>query len=281
MGTITAGKIDVGNIEINADTERILMGAATAPKTGIGVFIGKDAADYEFRCGSPTGHMMHWDGATLCLYKDGTYFVNAQQLEEGAARARMYIGNLGHYAGHFNFDYTGVNKDGTLYKLAYWSAGGTKYYLGFNTAVPGGGGGSGDSCFTAKTQILMADGSTKNIADVQIGDYVLTRKSEICSKLVKAKVLKFYEHPETDIFTVINDVLVVTPNHRMFINGKWRRVETLKLGDTLLDDKNRKIAVKSIKERRGKTEKVYNLEIEKYRTYFANGFYAHNAKDPG
>jgi hypothetical protein len=281
MGTITAGKIDVGNIEINADTERILMGAATAPKTGIGVFIGKDAADYEFRCGNPAGHMLHWDGGTLTLYKDGTNFVNAQQLEEGAARARMYIGNLGHYAGHLNFDYTGVNKDGTKYKLAYWSAGGTKYYLGFDTAVPGGGEGSGDSCFIAKTRILMASGNTKKIADVQLGDYVLTRKSEISSKLVKARVLKFYEHPETDIFTVINDVLVVTPNHRMFINGKWQRVETLKLGDTLLDDKNRKIAVKSIKERREKAEKVYNLEIEKYRTYFANGFYAHNAKDPG
>jgi len=284
MGTITAGKIDVGNIEINADTERILMGAATAPKTGIGVFIGKDVADYEFRCGNPAGHMMHWDGATLCLYKDGTYFVNAQELEEGAARARMYIQGspyAGGFQGKLMNDETGYYWAGTTYKISLTFLSGTKYMLTIDTAVPGGGAGSGDSCFIAKTRILMADGNTKKIADIQVGDYVLTRKSETSPKLVRARVLKFYEHPETDIFTVINDVLVVTPNHRMFINGKWQRVETLKLGDTLLDDKNRKIAVKSIKERREKAEKVYNLEIEKYRTYFANGFYAHNAKDPG
>jgi hypothetical protein len=67
MGTLTAGKIDVGSIEINADTERILMGAASAPLTGTGVFLGKDGSDYEMRVGDPAGRFIHWDGSDLVV----------------------------------------------------------------------------------------------------------------------------------------------------------------------------------------------------------------------
>lgn len=67
MGTLTAGKIDVGNIEINAGTERILFGAATAPTSGVGIFMGKDGSDYEFRAGNPSGNYIHWDGSVLTV----------------------------------------------------------------------------------------------------------------------------------------------------------------------------------------------------------------------
>jgi hypothetical protein len=70
MGTLTAGKIDVGSIEINADTERILFGAATAPLTGVGIFLGKDGTDYEFRAGDPSGDYVHWDGSTFTIKAD-------------------------------------------------------------------------------------------------------------------------------------------------------------------------------------------------------------------
>jgi len=167
------------------------------------------------------------------------------------------------------------------YDLKYYDQGGGIYYLGFDTNSAGGGTGTGDTCFPAETQVLMADGSTKNIVDIKVGDYVLTRISEISSKLVKAKVLKLYKHPETDDFLMINDIFKVTPNHRIFINKIWQRVENLKIGDILLDYNNNKIIVKSIKIQNWKAEKVYNLEVEKYRTYFADGFYVHNAKTPG
>jgi hypothetical protein len=65
MGTLTAGSIAVGNISIDASTERILMGAATAPLTGIGIFLGKDGVNYELRVGDPAGDFIHWDGSTF------------------------------------------------------------------------------------------------------------------------------------------------------------------------------------------------------------------------
>ena len=279
MGTLTAGKIAVGSIEINADMERILMGAASAPMTGIGVFIGKDGAAYEFRCGNPAGHAIHWDGATLKIWKGGSD-IDAQELQEGATRARMYISNEGSYAGRLRVDYTQVYHNDADYNLKYYDQGGGVYLLGFSTGS-GGSSGTGESCFPAKTKILMADNSIKNIGDIRVGDYVLTKESETSSKTVEAKVLKVYKHPKTGDFFMINDALKVTPNHRMLINEIWQRVENLKIGDMLLGYDNNKIIVESIKRQNWKAEKVYNLEIEKYRTYFADGFYVHNSKDPG
>lgn len=136
-------------------------------------------------------------------------------------------------------------------------------------------------CFTARTPILMADGKYKNIANIQVGDYVLTRESENSSKLVKAKVLDVYEH-WVNRYLIINDSLEVTYYHRMFVNGEWKTAGEIKLEDKLLNKDNQEVKVESI-EKIMKEEKfrVYNLEIEKYQTYFAWGVYVHNKKpDP-
>ena len=101
MGTITAGKIDVGSIEINATTERILFGAATAPLTGIGIFLGKDGANYEFRCGNPAGDFIHWDGSALTIQgtANDTVYVNSiaanivQPRAETLYKELIFIGN--------------------------------------------------------------------------------------------------------------------------------------------------------------------------------------------
>ena len=50
----TREQFSSGNVKIQSTAERILMGAATAPLTGIGIFLGKDGADYEFRAGNPS-----------------------------------------------------------------------------------------------------------------------------------------------------------------------------------------------------------------------------------
>ena len=85
LGTVTAGKIDVGSIEINAGTERILFGAATAPTSGVGIFMGKDGSDYEFRAGNPSGDFIHWDGSTLTVNGTvaGTAFTGAALVFDG------------------------------------------------------------------------------------------------------------------------------------------------------------------------------------------------------
>lgn len=68
--SFTNQQLSSGSVTINGSTERILLGAATAPLTGIGGFIGKDGSDYEFRFGDPAGRYIHWDGTLLTIVGD-------------------------------------------------------------------------------------------------------------------------------------------------------------------------------------------------------------------
>ena len=61
------GQLSSGSVYIQSDTERILMGVATAPLTGIGIFMGLDSPDYEFRAGDPDNDYIHWDGSSLTI----------------------------------------------------------------------------------------------------------------------------------------------------------------------------------------------------------------------
>lgn len=69
IGGLTAGSQELthGKIHIQGVAERILFGDATEPLTGLGVFIGKDGEDYEFRVGDPAGIYLHWNGAALSI----------------------------------------------------------------------------------------------------------------------------------------------------------------------------------------------------------------------
>lgn len=75
LGGLMAGSRELvhGNIHIQGIDERILVGeSVTAPLEGIGVFIGKDGDDYEFRVGDPDGNYIHWDGTDLTIKGDMT-----------------------------------------------------------------------------------------------------------------------------------------------------------------------------------------------------------------
>lgn len=132
------------------------------------------------------------------------------------------------------------------------------------------------ACFAKGTKVLMAGFAKKNIEDVKLGDVVLTRESEKSSKLVEAKVIKvFAPHPSD--YLIINQKLKLTEGHVIFASGKWIYAKDLRIGDYMLDPDNNKIKITSI-EKSKETVNVYNLEVEHYRTFFANGFYVHNLK---
>lgn len=134
----------------------------------------------------------------------------------------------------------------------------------------------GGGCFASGTKVLMADGTFKNIEDVKVGDYVLTRSSQTDSKLVKAKVLKTHQTDEAG-YSIINGDLKVTANHIMWVNNTWKEAGSIQVGDTLTDSQGKQVVVSSVEWQRSKIS-VYNLEIEKYHTYFANGIWVHNDK---
>lgn len=75
---LSATTLTSGNVTIDASAERILMGSATAPMTGIGVFIGEDGAGgYDLRAGDPAGDYLWWDASSGTLTVSGTIDVDA------------------------------------------------------------------------------------------------------------------------------------------------------------------------------------------------------------
>ena len=142
----------------------------------------------------------------------------------------------------------------------------------FTTLIEGDRGG----CFVAGTRILMADGSYKPIEDVQQGDQILTKASPNGSRLVPGNVVSTVHH-EVSEFLVINNNLRVTPEHIIFANGRFMPAGELKTGDHLFNKSNGLVEINSIRPHRELVD-VYNFEVEKYHTYFANDFYVHNDK---
>ncbi|MDP3964279.1 MAG: polymorphic toxin-type HINT domain-containing protein [bacterium] len=131
-------------------------------------------------------------------------------------------------------------------------------------------------CFLENTLVTLADGTKKEIEDVQPGEYILTRLSSEDPKLVPAKVSQRFEHTVNEYLT-INDRLNITPNHILWVNGGWHPAETITVGDTLLDESGTEFVVTDISRHFGPVS-VYNLHIEDQHTFFASGVYVHNDK---
>lgn len=140
-------------------------------------------------------------------------------------------------------------------------------------ANPGGGGGG---CFAAGTKILMQDHTFKNIEDIKTGDYVLTRESENNTSLISAKVTNTHK-AKVSGYLIINGIVRVTAEHRLFINGSWKEAGYLSIGDKLLDTQGNLVNVDTIEWIKGFYD-VYNFTVEKYHTYFADNIYVHNDK---
>ena len=133
----------------------------------------------------------------------------------------------------------------------------------------------GGGCFASGTQVLMSDGSNRRIEDVVAGDYITTRDQTNSSQKT-AKVLE--NHVSTAAgYMIINTSLKLTPDHILYVNGLWRPAGEIQVGDLLTDQDGNPVKVDSLEWSLGKYE-VYNLEIEGYHTYIAEGIWVHNQK---
>jgi hypothetical protein len=138
------------------------------------------------------------------------------------------------------------------------------------------------NCFAADTLILMADGTSKPIQDVQVMEWV-TSYDIAKGDNIRAQVVDVYHHPvETmgDYYLLVNNHIQVTPNHPLFINGTWQEAGLLKVGDTLRSvDGN--IATTSVIRVYSQIA-TYNLHIDdENHNYYADGILAHNKAGGG
>lgn len=145
---------------------------------------------------------------------------------------------------------------------------------------PGGGAESG-GCFLAGTPIVLGDGTTTGIENVKVGDVVLTRASENDpTQLVPAIVQGISKHL-VGSYLLINHSLKVTGEHQLYVNGTWKPAGLIALGDILENEKGERIVVTSIEKNIAPSTQVYNINVGKYHTYYAGGFFVHNAEKGG
>ena len=77
---VDAQQLSQGKVFIQGVAQRILIGDATEPLVGTGIFIGSDNASvvgYDFRVGNPSGQYLHWDASTGILTVVGNITVSS------------------------------------------------------------------------------------------------------------------------------------------------------------------------------------------------------------
>jgi prepilin-type N-terminal cleavage/methylation domain-containing protein len=131
-------------------------------------------------------------------------------------------------------------------------------------------------CFLAGTRISMADGSYKNIEDVIAGDMVNSYDFEL-KKVVPGRVSGLVQHSadKTNSYLVINDLLKVTHNHEILLNGYWKQIGEAKIGDYMqLEDGSFRFinSIETVYE----NVPTYNFEVEDYHNYYAEEILVHN-----
>ncbi len=177
----------------------------------------------------------------------------------------------------FQIGYENTNIQAAFYNTVSYGSYGSVYssLVGIRNSTRTGGGGGG-GCFLEGTPITLADGTKKAIEQIAVGDRILTREGPLSNTLVTDSVTKVHRHVVSEYLT-INDILHITPVHRILINNKWDTASTITLGDRLLGEDGKPIIVRSIVRHTG-SFKVYNLTTKTFHTFLASGVYVHNDK---
>ena len=132
-----------------------------------------------------------------------------------------------------------------------------------------------EGCFLAGTKILMADESYKNIEDVAVGDRVMSF-DETAVELKPGIVTETFVHENISGYLIINNKLKVTSNHPLFVNNEWKNAGDANIGDYLLNKDNKPLLIESV-EYVDEIVTVYNFDVEKIDTYYAEDNYlVHN-----
>ncbi|MDI6603059.1 MAG: polymorphic toxin-type HINT domain-containing protein, partial [Patescibacteria group bacterium] len=143
----------------------------------------------------------------------------------------------------------------------------SSHLIPFESTAEGGG------CFAAGTMIWTPQ-AERPIEELRVGDEILTRKSESSPEIVKTQIKQIGSYL-VDGYLVINGNLRLTPNHKLFVNGFWKRAGEIKIGDRFIAKNGVAAEVISV-EFVPEWGLVYNIELENYHTYFADGVYVHN-----
>lgn len=130
------------------------------------------------------------------------------------------------------------------------------------------------SCFAAGTPVLMSDGSTKAIEQIEVGDLVMAFDG--FGELVPQPVINLLHHESVEVVK-LNDI-VTTKDHRFLLDdGTYKAFGEIAIGEGLVLANGDTVTDWSREEVEAKMD-TYNLTVESLHTYVAGGFRVHNWK---
>ena len=145
----------------------------------------------------------------------------------------------------------------------------------------GGGGGTGGAgggtCFLRGTPIRMANGGLQAIETVQAGDLIMSRDMESGESIV-TEVTETLIHGSHEIkgYYILNGLVRVTGDHLLLVDGDWKAVNQLHVGDLVTGWNDEDICIEKI-ETVVLPAPSYNLHTNhESHNYFAYGMVAHN-----
>lgn len=118
----------------------------------------------------------------------------------------------------------------------------------------------GNGCFSKNTQILMANGRLKPVAEVQENDFVFNPHYQAAVRV--KKVVKGPEHKPLYEVVIDNSRLEVTEDHPFFTQRGWVQAMALKKGDRLLGKGQGKKVSTVTKMNFMGPEDVWNFELD-------------------
>jgi len=127
-------------------------------------------------------------------------------------------------------------------------------------------------CFAPGTQVLMADGSTKAIEDIEPGDYVVSDEPDDALPPSARRVTEVHRTATYRLFHIRvgedeNGEVLATGRHPFWTKRGWIAAEELSHWDVLLTTSGEWVPIRSIAEESRDTP-TYNLSVEELHTYF-------------
>ncbi len=145
------------------------------------------------------------------------------------------------------------------------------------------------SCFTANTFVVMADGTSKEIYKVTVGDQLLGANGEINTVLDLDRTL-LWKGKEQHLIRINNEKEFMTDNHPVMTTKGWKsfapkmaereafdqlagKVQQLEIGDEIILADGALLKVKSIDivPQAKDDTRLYNFYLDGNHTYHANG----------
>jgi RHS repeat-associated protein len=129
---------------------------------------------------------------------------------------------------------------------------------------------NGCSSFSASTPVLLADGSTKPIAAIQVGDVVLATNPETGETSAET-VTAAWVHDDILVDLLVGSTALSTTEDHVFWNAtdqQWQEAHAFDPGDTLLTPTGEAVTVAGLAWATTRLAPAYNLTVDDLHTYY-------------